>query len=69
LLQAAVAGLVAGGVGLAWAALIIGGVALLIGIILVAIGINWLKAARPVPARTIGQWEQDAEIVKQQVGS
>jgi Putative Actinobacterial Holin-X, holin superfamily III len=67
LLQAAVAGLVAAGIASAWASLIIGGVALLIGFVLLAIGIGRLKAARPVPTRTIEQLQLDAEIAKQQV--
>jgi hypothetical protein len=67
LLQAAVAGLVAAGVGSAWAALIVGGVALLIGFVLLGFGISRLKAARPIPTKTIGQIERDAEIAKSQM--
>jgi hypothetical protein len=67
LLEAAVAGLVAAGIGSAWSALIIGGAALLIGLILLAIGIGRLKAARPVPTRTIEQLQLDAEVAKSQV--
>lgn len=67
LLQAAVAGLVAAGIASAWAALIIGGAVLLIGFILLGLGITRLKGARPVPTRTIGQLERDAELAKSQV--
>ena len=67
LLEAAVAGLVAAGIASAWAALIIGGAVLLIGFILLGLGISRLKAARPVPTRTISQLERDAEMAKSQV--
>jgi Putative Actinobacterial Holin-X, holin superfamily III len=67
LLQAAVAGLVVAGIASAWASLIIGGVVLLIGFILLGLGVSKLKSARPVPARTIGQLERDAEMAKSQV--
>ena len=67
LLQAAVAGLVAAGIASAWSALIVGGVVVLIGFILLAFGISRLKSARPVPTRTIGQLERDAEMAKSQV--
>ena len=67
LLQSAVAGLEAAGIGSAWAALIVGGAALLIGLVLLGFGVNRLKAARPVPTRTIEQLQLDAEVAKSQV--
>jgi hypothetical protein len=67
LFDAAVAGLVVAGIASAWAALIIGGIVLLIGFVLLWLGINRLKAARPIPTRTIGQLERDAEVAKSQM--
>ena len=69
LLQSAVAGLVAAGIGTAWAALIVGGITLLLGLILLGFGISRLKAARPIPTRTIGQLERDAKVAKSQMRS
>jgi hypothetical protein len=56
----AVTALVDARIPLVWAALIIGGATLVIGLVLLAIGVSRLKAARPVPTRTIAQLEQDA---------
>jgi hypothetical protein len=67
LLQSAVTALVDAKIPLVWSALIVGGATLLIGLVLLAIGVSRLKAARPVPTRTIAQLEQDAEIAKHQV--
>lgn len=67
LLQSAVTALVDAKIPLVWAALIVGGATLLIGLILLAIGIGRLKAARPLPTRTIEQLRLDAEVAKQQV--
>lgn len=69
LLQSAVTALVDAKIPVVWAALIVGGVAFLIGLVLLAIGVSRLKAARPVPTRTIEQLQRDAEIAKQQVRS
>jgi hypothetical protein len=67
LLQSAVTALVDAKIPLVWAALIVGGATLLIGLILLALGIARLKAARPLPTRTIAQLQLDAEVAKQQV--
>jgi Putative Actinobacterial Holin-X, holin superfamily III len=67
LLQAAVAGLVAAGIGSAWSSLIVGGIALLIGLVLLWLGIARLKAARPVPTKTIEQLQRDVEVAKAQM--
>ena len=67
LLQAAVAALVAAQIALVWAALIVGGAVLIIGVMLLAVGISRLKAARPIPVKTIEQLQQDAEVVQSQL--
>lgn len=69
LLEAAVAGLVAAHIAPAWSALIVGGATLLVGLVLLAVGVGRLKAARPVPTRTIEQLQRDAEVARQQVRS
>ena len=67
LLQAAVTALVDAKVAMVWATLIVGGTALALGVILLAIGALRLKAARPVPSRTIEQLQHDAEMEKHQL--
>ena len=67
LLQAGVAGLVEYGIQEPWAALIVGGAALLIGIILALIGLSRLKADRLVPNKTIHQVQRDMSVAKDQV--
>ena len=67
LLEAAVNALIEAGIGAAWAALIVGVAALAVGGVLLAFGIGRLRAARPVPTRTIEQLERDVEVAKQQV--
>lgn len=67
LLEAAVNGLIDAGLGAAWAALIVGVATLALGGVLGVLGVNRLKAARPVPTRTIEQLQRDAEVAKQQV--
>jgi len=69
LLQSAVTALVDAKIPLVWSALIVGGATLLAGLVLGAMGVGRLKAARPVPTRTIAQLERDAEVVKHQVRS
>jgi hypothetical protein len=51
------------------AALIAGGAALLIGIILLLVGINRLKIENLVPNKTIHQIQEDASVAKQQLRS
>ena len=67
LLQAAVDGLVNLGLNRAWAALIVGGVVLLIGIVLVWLGSNRLKAENLAPRKTVDQLQRDAAMAKEQV--
>ena len=67
LLQAAVAALIAAEIATVWATLIVGGAALAIGGALLAVGISRLKAARPIPTKTIEQFQQDAEVAKSQL--
>jgi hypothetical protein len=68
LLQAAVAGLEVAEIPTVWATLIVGGAALLVGIVLVLVGIRWLKSLRPVPTKTIDQLQHDAALAKSQMG-
>jgi len=67
LLQAAVDGLVNLGLNRAWAALILGGVVLLIGIVLVWLGSKRLKAENLAPRKTVDQLQRDAAMAKEQV--
>jgi len=55
LLQSAVTALADPKIPVVCVALIVGGVTFLIGLVLLAIGVRRLKAARPVPTRTIEQ--------------
>ncbi|MBX6425301.1 MAG: phage holin family protein [Variibacter sp.] len=69
LLQAAVAALVSeGGLAEHWAALIVGGAALVVGIIIALIGMSRLKARNLTPTRTMTQLQRDAAVAKEQVG-
>jgi Putative Actinobacterial Holin-X, holin superfamily III len=68
LLGAAVAALQDAGLAPPWAAaLAVGGGVLLIGLILLLVGLNMLKAEKLVPTKTINQFQQDAAMAKQQV--
>jgi len=67
LLQAAVAAFVDAKIAMVWATLIVGGAALVLGLLLLAVGIWRLKAARPVPSKTIEQLQHDAEVAKLQL--
>ena len=60
-------GLVHLGLDRAWAALIVGGVVLLIGIVLVWLGSNRLKAENLAPRKTVDQLQRDAAMAKEQV--
>lgn len=62
LLEAIVAALMSAGIPVYWAAFIVGGVALIIGIALLAAGANRLKADNLVPQKTIHQLQRDAEV-------
>jgi Putative Actinobacterial Holin-X, holin superfamily III len=69
LLDAGVAALVRRGFEAYVAALIVGGSALALGVILALIGLSRLKAKRLMPTRTIEQLQQDAAVAKQQMRS
>jgi hypothetical protein len=69
LLAAGVAALEDAGFTPAVAALIAGGGALLIGILLLLVGVNRLKARNLVPQKTIHQLQEDASMAKRQVRS
>jgi hypothetical protein len=69
LLDAAVAALVRYGFQPAPAALIVGVVVLVVGLILAAIGIACMKAGNLVPDKTVRQVREDASVVKQQMRS
>jgi membrane protein DedA with SNARE-associated domain len=67
LLQAGVAALVQQmNIAEPWAALIVGGAALLIGLILALVGAGRLKAERLVPNRTIHQLQRDVSVARQE---
>ncbi len=68
LFLSAVAALMSTGLTAALSALIVGGVAFIVGLILLGIGAVWLKAARPVPTRTIEQLQRDARLAKELMG-
>lgn len=67
LLEAAVAGVMKAGLEAHWAALIVGGGVLLLGLILVLVGVNRLKAKNLIPNKTIHQLRRDAAVAEQQV--
>ena len=67
LLEAAVAALEQNGMRPAEAAGIIGGIALVLGFILIAIGISRLRVKNLMPNKTIQQLQQDATAAKQQM--
>ena len=67
LLEAAVAALEQNGMRPAAAAGIIGGVALVLGFILIAIGVSRLRVRSLMPNKTIQQVQRDATTAKQQM--
>jgi hypothetical protein len=67
LLEAAVAVLVENGMAPYWSALIIGGACFALGLILLLIGVRWLRAGRLVPDKTIHQLQRDAAAARSQV--
>jgi hypothetical protein len=66
-LQAAVAALIKYGIADYWAALIVGGAAILVGLILAAIGVSRFSASRLVPRKTIDQIQRDADVARKQM--
>jgi hypothetical protein len=67
LLEAAVAALQNSGFQAPAAALIVGGITLVIGLILMLIGASRVRPSKLVPQRTIDQIQQDASVAKQNV--
>ena len=67
LLQAAVTALVNAKIAMVWASLIVGGAALAIGVVLLALGALRLKAAQPIPSKTIEQLQHDTEMARYQL--
>ena len=62
LLQAAIMGLVGNGMDPTLAAIIVGGGAFVIGMVLGLIGWSWVKPASLVPDKTIDQLKRDAQV-------
>ncbi len=67
LLEAAVAALNEAGFAPYWSALIVGGAAILIGIVLALVGINRLKVKRLAPTKTIEQLRRDAALAQDEI--
>ena len=67
LLEAAVAALVESGLAPYWSALAIGGGCFIIGLILLLIGVRWLRAGKFIPDKTINQLQRDAATARSQV--
>jgi Putative Actinobacterial Holin-X, holin superfamily III len=67
LLEAAVAALVDNGIAPYWSALLVGGACLLLGLILLLIGVSWLRAGKLVPDKTIHQLQRDTATARSQV--
>jgi Putative Actinobacterial Holin-X, holin superfamily III len=64
LLQAAMAAMMESGMSPALAALITGGAALVLGIVLALVGWSWIKPASLVPDKTIDQLQRDAAVAR-----
>jgi hypothetical protein len=67
LLEAAVAALVENGMAPYWSALVVGGACFALGLILLLIGVRWLRAGRLMPDKTIHQLQRDAATARSQV--
>ena len=67
LLQAAVAALIEQGFESAIAALIVGGAAFLLGLVVALIGVNQLRVKKLTPQKTIEQLQSDAAVARNQV--
>jgi hypothetical protein len=64
LLESLVAALVENGWAPYWAALLVGGLSLLIGLMLLSLGANWLRAGNLTPSRTLQQLQYDANAAR-----
>jgi hypothetical protein len=67
LLEAAVAALVDNGIAPYWSALLVGGACLVLGLILLLIGMSWLRSGRLMPDKTLHQLQRDAATARSQV--
>lgn len=67
LLQAAVAGLIGRGMEPYAAALIVGGAAFVVGLVVALIGMNQLKVKKLTPHKTLEQLQSDAAFARNQV--
>jgi membrane protein implicated in regulation of membrane protease activity len=67
LLEAAVAALVDNGYAPYWSALVVGGTCLALGLILLLIGVRWLRASKLMPDKTIHQLQRDAATARSQM--
>jgi hypothetical protein len=67
LLEAAVAALVDNGIAPYWSALLVGGACLVLGLILLLIGVSWLRSGRLMPDKTLHQLQRDAATARSQV--
>ena len=67
LLEAAVAALVDNGYAPYWSALLVGGACLALGLILLLIGVRWLRASKLMPDKTIHQLQRDAATARSQM--
>ena len=66
LLQAGVTALENAGLAPHWSALAVGGGTLIVGLILIGVGATRFKARNLMPARTVQQIKEDADVVKRQ---
>jgi hypothetical protein len=64
LMEAAVAALVENGMASYWAALLVGGLSLLLGMMLLSMGASWLRAGNLIPGRTLQQLQYDANAAR-----
>jgi hypothetical protein len=64
LLSAAVAALIENGWAPYWASLLVGGLSLLLGLLLLSVGANWLRAGNLIPNRTLQQLRFDANAAR-----
>jgi hypothetical protein len=64
LMSAAVAALIENGMTPSWASLLIGGLSLLLGLLLLSLGANWLRAGNLIPDKTLQQLQYDANAAR-----
>ena len=64
LMSAAVAALIDNGMAPYWASFLVGGLSLLLGLILLSVGVNWLRAGNLIPVKTLQQLQYDANAAR-----